>query len=143
MGFCYENGKLVCESCGEADGTVRKHQCPQGWCQPSAICSTCWSDPVKRQEWKQWHIRADCAGASAKHRERKELEARLLAEGKFVRTSAITVKVDDDDITGNRDMVRVTFRGEPEPHEMVIIMPRDTYNSIPILQPATPEDFGY
>lgn len=135
MGYSTDiKGRLVCDSCGEADGTVRRRNCPQGWCQPDCICSTCWSDPDKRNDWKQWHIDHDCAGASRLFNVKKDTEAALLAAGKWIRKAAVNV---------GDGKVKVTFHGNPEPHVIHIIMPSETYASVPIMQPATKEDYGY
>ena len=35
---------LCCEVCGAADGSVRKRSCSYGYCQATALCTSCRSD---------------------------------------------------------------------------------------------------
>lgn len=46
MGYIYsQSGGLCCERCG-SPGAIKRH-CPSNWCQPSALCHSCWDEAEK------------------------------------------------------------------------------------------------
>lgn len=123
MGYVHtRTGQLCCDSCGKAG--ARKVPCPHGYCPPTASCADC----------RPRVLLADhepCLAASQKMAADQALTDALLAVGEYVRTSAIT------DGAGN---VRVGFRGA-KGARAIFGMSRETYRSVPLMEPATPASF--
>lgn len=133
MGYSYEtiSGKLCCDSCGKSGG-VRKKNCPFGWCPADALCAECRADAsVIAVTSKAAHRERGCEKAANDMRKREEYAQILLDEGKYLRCSAIGV-----DDTG----VLVTFRNK-DGDTLEKLVTKDSYRSIPILAPATPDYF--
>jgi hypothetical protein len=129
MGFCYDNrGRLVCDICGAAP--AKKYRCPFGYCQATAACEKCRKE--RAELFGKPHHREH--GCEANHnryvaQERKKKE--LLERGEAVRCSAL----------GNGDdRVHVLFRLRGE-GTIGFYMATATYHAIPMLEPATPNDY--
>lgn len=130
MGYCYQGNRLVCDCCSGADGTVRKRRCPSGWCPPPAVCSTCWTDPVKRAEFDVYHLANHCADKHAEFAAHEQRRVDLIAAGVPVRCSARSE---------GRDRVHVLFAAKDGP--IGYYMAHATYDAIPLLDIATPDDY--
>lgn len=129
MGYCYgvKSNKLCCDCCG-TEG-ARKRKCPCGYCPAAALCATC--NKVVRGDGRWTHAHQHCQKNSDDFKARNNHEKALKDSGQFVRCSAIGVD----------NLVHVLFengRGE------VIgkLMTHDTYDAIPLLEPATVEDYA-
>lgn len=130
MGYCYANGRLVCDRCSRADGTTRRHRCPAGYCQALALCPDCRAAMTVDGSWTDYH--KDCAAASARFHAQENRKAALLATGAFVRCSALAHP------TGAP--IRVLFEcrtGQTVGYDMA----PEVYGAIPLLEPATPADY--
>lgn len=132
MGYSYDRttGRLVCDHCGQADGTVRKRCCPHGWCPPPAYCKTCWNTPEIRQADKDHHIKNDCQGHAEASANRDAEEKQMLADGMRVRCSALST---DD------GRVHVIFRCKSG--DVGAFMKRETYRHYPLVENHTWEDY--
>ena len=64
------NWVLDCAECGVSDGTVRKRDCPSGYCLQAQLCPVCYAKERQSGEWSSRH--AECARL---HRECNEREA--------------------------------------------------------------------
>lgn len=129
MGYCYgsTSGKLVCDCC-DTEG-ARKRACPYGWCKPAALCDACKRKVSASGQWKKAHC--DCAAHAAEFDARNRREAALKESGAYVRCSAL----------GVGDKVQVLFENK---HGEVIgrLVSHETYDAIPLGEPATPEDYA-
>lgn len=133
MGYSYETatGRLCCDACGNA-GAVRRKRCPHDWCQPIALCPACRALPRFRgSAWAAMH--ADCATSQTAATERAARAAELLDAGAYLRVSALGDR--------EQDRVHVIFRNR-EGDEIGRYMTREQYRAIPLLTPATPDDYG-
>ena len=133
MGYSYTRGHngrhlLDCDVCGNAGG-VRKIRCPFGYCQAVAICASC----------KKKHPEVVSAATHREHgceknhndfAAREKAEKALLHSGRVVRCSALGT---DD---GRVHVLFKTLTGY-----VGFYMSEETYNSIPLLVNATPEDY--
>ena len=136
MGFTTttnEKGKQVfcCDKCDEHPARV--HKCPHNYCQRYYFCSKCWNE-IKGVKWGEIH--AKCEKSSNEYEARKIQEKELLDSGKFIRCSAIGLD-SGGDINGD---VQVWFRNK-EGMEISFIMTTTAYRSIPLITPATVEDY--
>lgn len=131
MGYCYNSkNQLVCDVCGHANGTTRKRKCPHGWCQPAAICKSCWNKPEIKEQYKQYHITHECEKHKREFDEREKQRTELIEDGKFVRCSART---------DNNGKIHVLFQGKHSIEGRY--MQKETYHAIPYLENATIEDY--
>lgn len=121
----YETGRwlLCCDICGKAGG-VRKHRCPYGYCPSLALCSSC---AKTHKPQPKNHQR--CKIAAAEFQAQRERRQILINDGYMLRCSAINTDAG----------VKVTFRGNKGKSEY--LMTKETYRSIPLLFPATIENF--
>jgi len=119
MGYCYRGKRLVCDVCGNADGTSRKRKCPYGWCYPPAICKSCWNKKEIRDKFHQYHADHECQKSSRETNEKYQKEQDMIDGGKYIRCSALSV---DDNI------VHVIFRGKT--NNTGRYMQRNTYRAI-------------
>ncbi len=125
MGYCYENGKLVCDSCG-ITGKVRKVPCPYGYCPPPALCPACRKKyPNTKASHSQCKVLSDQFHAELAKRQQ------LLAEGKYLRIAALAVF----------EKVHVLFRNQQK-HTIGKYMSHQSYDSIPLGVAATVEDYA-
>lgn len=120
--------KLACDYCGKI-GDVRKHNCPFGYCQPVAMCPSCWEKHKKT--WRSEHIKSRCDEYESEFQEREQTKKGLLNQGYMVRVAAEgmpnkKVKVWFRDISGN---------------ESQYMMDESTYHAIPLMTPATLESY--
>lgn len=138
MGFITttnHNGREVfaCESGISPNCTqtgCRSHKCPHGWCQRYYFCRPCWE--IIKTTWKQKHEK--CKVNSAEHHKREVRRGELLNQGKFLRCSALAHDTDGG------TWVKVIFRDKGNTEKAFFMKP-ETYHAIPILTPATIEDF--
>lgn len=131
MGYCYtQSGNLCCDSCGDS-GNVRKCACPYGYCPPMALCPTCKVKHAAEMS-REAHQARGCERYGLEMQARDAHKRQLLASGKLVRCAALGV--------GN-GRVHVLFQGVGNAM-LGFIVSQATYNAIPILEPATPEDFA-
>lgn len=131
MGYCYENGRLVCDACSVADGTVRKVRCKYGYCPPPAMCKRCRGDRERMATFRAY-CDANCRVSSAEYKAREARKEALLDAGEFIRTSASLTE---------SGLTAVTFTNRAG-RSMVYLMDSDTYRAVPILEAATVMDFG-
>lgn len=111
MGFCFQDGKLVCENCG-AVGGVRKVPCPAGYCQADALCAPCRKDPEVKAKLRVAH--GGCAEAHARFRAEQEAVAAVQATGAY--TFCASLYADS-----TRETVRCWFRNAAgDTKEMVV-----------------------
>jgi len=136
MGYVYEKdiktGRsiLCCDNCGKSGG-VKKFKCPFGWCQARALCPECTKElKPKSKEYRAKHRAKGCETAEKRFQDEKELRASLLASGKWIRKAAVGVD----------EGVKVWFSRQ-DGSELEAIMSRETYRSIPLITPATLEDY--
>ena len=132
MGFTTttnEKGRTIfcCDKCDEHPARV--HKCPHDYCQRYYFCSKCWNE-IKGTKWDEKH--SNCEKSSNNYNDRKIQEQALLDSGKYVRCSAIG-------LDGGVD-VQVWFRNK-EGIEISFIMTTTAYRSIPLLTPATVEEY--
>ena len=135
---------LCCDFCdgfkGDSKGTtwVKKIKCPFGYCQSWATCNKCFKE--KKHKLSSIPYRPatleinheGCRIEQEKHEKRKNLEAKLWQEGQWLRRSAIRADNGSD--------ILVTFRNK-DGLECVCSMSEQTYDSIPLLEPATISDY--
>lgn len=109
------------------------HKCPFGWCQRYYICRNCWSKPEIKAEFNaKAHKKKGCKINNAEYEAQRAEEARLRAEGRYIRVSAL----DQGEALG----VQVIFtRGEGE--AIGRYMPKEVYNAIKLGVIATPADY--
>jgi len=100
---------------GCLDYPCKAHHCPHGWCQRYYLCDNCWNK-----------LKATWSELSHK---REEEERELINSGKLLRVAALS----------HGEKVKVIFRGNKT--EKAFWMNPETYHSIPLMQPATIEDF--
>lgn len=137
MGFAYEtvvtNGReyrrLCCDSCGLSGG-VRKIRCPFGGCPPVARCANC-RKHYASQHTKAHHRKMSCDGIFSESQKREARATYLLFQGKFVRVSALN---------SGPDQVHVLFRSQAGEAKGFYVT-KSAYDAIPLLEPATPEDY--
>ncbi len=115
-----------CDSCPKCDGfTLRLVKCPVNYCGTDRLCPKCLPKYGKRDH-------SSCRKASAEMKARDARRAQLISCGLFVRYSA----------TMCGEMVKVTFTNDVTDKEM--LMSKETYHAIPLLEPATISDYqGY
>lgn len=77
--------------------------------------------------------RTNCKPAAKASREREQREQALLNAGQYVRRSALNV--------GPGDRVQVLFR-DRDRKTIGRFMSSTTYRGLPLLQPATPDDYA-
>jgi hypothetical protein len=134
MGYCYEGRKLVCDACSTA-GAI-KVRCPFNWCQPTALCRACRAGKCKGFGSKNpvtvAKFHPTCEAASRHFKAQQDRAAALLAEGKAVRCSALNAD--------GGSKVHVLFK-KADGTCIGRYMSPAAYGSIPILEPATPEDY--
>jgi hypothetical protein len=118
---------LDCDVCGRPGG-VRKVPCPFGYCPAIAICPACRS---KHPEYtsKASHQKQGCEKRHLEFQRREAREKQLLAQGKYLRCSAL----------GHGDKVKVIFRGNAG--EKACLMSQEIYRAIPLGTPATVDDY--
>lgn len=127
MGYCYDlSHRLCCDRCGKAGG-VRKRKCPHSYCPPPALCDDCYH--AVKDELKAHHER-HCKPAAAAYKVREDRRKALEAEGVPVRCSAMSHA---------KYGVHVIFRSGKG--EVGYYMNRETYDAIPLLEVATPDDY--
>jgi hypothetical protein len=142
MGHCYarvfsaKTGKfrnsLVCDKCSNPGASTRR--CPAGYCPGSDICKTCWNGGERAAD-KKYHLDSKC---HEKHAEFVAQEARkqeMLDAGKWLRCAALGVG------NGPDRKVHVVFRNKTGA-EKGLYMAAATYNALPLLSHATPEDYA-
>ena len=134
MGYCYEakTGALCCDVCDHAGG-VRKFPCPFNYCQAIALCPACHTAHPEYTS-KAHHRERGCERYS---REFHQLEAKrqeLIRQGHFVRCSALI----HPEMTVAEN-IKVIFQGKDV--EQAYFMSESTYHAIPLLVPATVEDY--
>jgi len=135
MGYSYDarTGKLCCDSCGHTGG-VRRFQCPFNWCPAPALCPDCAKQKRERLS-KAAHRKAGCEEYSRRHRESCQRHEAALQAGHWVRTAAVT-----DSTPEQPDRVKVWFRNA-NGEERIEFFPAELYQSFPIGDPVTLEDF--
>lgn len=131
MGYCYfasgpNSGKRICECCQVNPGRLRK--CPYGYCQSPAVCTACW--PIRKGEIKN-HCFDHCKPASERFAAREAQQKALLAAGNSLRVSAMST---------SDGRVHVIFRNGSG-QETGFYMQAATYDAIPMLEPATREQY--
>ncbi len=128
MGYSFDmRGRLACDICGQC-GDSRKIKCPSGWCQAVAQCKACRDSGALLTKHPDYH--ANCARSSAESKARREREVAILEAGGALRCSAFRMA---------DDRTRVIFRSKTG--EFGFDMASATYNAIPLLVPATPDDY--
>jgi hypothetical protein len=127
MGFSYEGRKLCCDECSTAG--ARKYKCPAGYCQAVALCPRCKKSPIVKAKLKEIH--KDCPAKHARYMAREAETARLLAEGKRLRCSALNT---DD------GKVHVLFK-DKDGNCVGFYMSPSTYDAEPLGENRTPEDY--
>jgi hypothetical protein len=137
MGYCYHrnyNGRytLCCDICGESAATghpARKYPCPFGYCQPLAACAKCRKEKA-HLFGKPHHRLHGCEAAHIQFVATEENKRRIVDAGGFIRVAALNA--------GDKG-VHVIFRGKTS--EVAFYMPHEAYDAIPLLAPATPDDY--
>lgn len=128
MGYSLDSqGRLCCDYCGHSGGVV-KVRCPFGYCPAPAVCPTCRKTHAadftvathRERGCERNHLRLQARMAEA---------ARMIQEGRLLRKAASTVP----------SGVKVLFEGQTE--RLCYIMAPETYDAIPLLVNATPEDY--
>lgn len=99
MGYCYSNGKLCCDICGEPG--ARKSKCPHGYC-PAVACCTRPECKAKLKQSRKEHCDVHCKPAHAAFVAQQGRTAARLAAGEWLRCAAVTMYP--------RDCVEVTFK---------------------------------
>lgn len=130
MGYSYQGGRLCCDVCGTAG--ARKVRCPAGYCQAIAQCPTCRKDPTVQARILASH--KDCGRLHAEFVAKEARAAALLQAGAHLRCAALG---GTDPHGGER--VHVIFRGKAD--ELGYYMAPEVYHAIPLLEPATPDDY--
>lgn len=135
MGYSYDlNGRLCCDQCGWSGG-VRKVRCPFGWCKPIALCPDCRRQEIetKRKQYgsvKEYHRQKGCETRAMEFNERQAEKRRLLAQGRLIRTAALS----------HNGRVKVLFQGGDNT-QVAYWMAHKTYRAIPLSANATVEDY--
>lgn len=129
MGYSYCDGKLCCDVCSRSGG-VRKYRCPFGYCQATALCPDC---KERHPEYlsKELHRKNGCEKNSQEFDQQEKEKADLLAQGKYVRCSALWHPP--------ADKVKVIFHGQTG--DKAYFMTQATYRAIPLGVNATIEDY--
>lgn len=134
MGYSYSaSGALVCDECGKTGG-VRKRPCPFGYCYPPALCGPCNTETGASR--KARHVGLGCEKGHAEHVAREARRRALLEGGAALRCSARGETGPD-----GRYRVHVLFR-KADGSTVGRYMGKETYDAIPLLVDATPEDFA-
>lgn len=130
MSYSYDSltGQLVCDRCGTADETVRKHRCPWGYCLPSALCETCWETPAIRQREKDSHV--DCKAKSEAYERRETERLEMLDAGKRIRAAALSI-----------DQGRIHVIFQTKNGHVGAYMSPETYHAFPYGENHTWEDY--
>jgi hypothetical protein len=129
MGYSYTSaGALCCDYCGSAQGTKR-YKCPFGYCPATAACPDC---RAKHKEDFTREKHDTCRILDEVYRNRNAETIARTAAGEFLRCSALAVRFTARD-------VRVLFRGAAGMQGFT--MDKATYDKIPLLDPASPDDF--
>lgn len=128
MGYIYgyKSKKLCCDCCGEEG--ARKRACPHGYCPSAALCSTCLKAVKNDGRWFRAHCRCKAGHDTCVARE--NLVKNLLDNGQYVRCSAL----------GVGDKVHVLFENKAG-ETIGKFMNHETYDQIPLLTPAMPQDY--
>lgn len=122
MGYSYTmSGALCCDNCGKS-GRVKKIPCPHGSCPSAALCPKC----QKTVTIPHTH----CAAFAADMRAREAREAEIVATGGALRCSAMQA---------GPGRVHVLFRTSTG--TVGYYMTDAAYKAIPLLHPATPDDY--
>jgi hypothetical protein len=100
------------------------------------MCKACWQGD-ERQKFDAYHASAGCSEAHARFTAIQDRERNLLAAGFGVRCSALGIYGHENDRT---DRVEVTFRFADGRFE-TYAMSDSTYAAIPLIQPATIDDY--
>lgn len=128
MGYCYdENGKLVCDYCGNTGGGVRKRACPFGYCPPPALCTEDYANHFKDGRVEA-HRKAGCEDNHNRFVANEAEGQRLQDEDQYIRCSALNV---------GDERVHVLFKC----HQATIgyYMTTATYRALPLVANITPE----
>lgn len=133
MGYSYTvtaDGRelLDCDVCGNSGG-VRKIRCPFGYCQAIAICPKCRAEHPEYVS-KAGHKEQGCERRHEAFMAEREKEARLIAEGRFVRCAALQ----------HNGRVKVCFRGK-DGAEVYYWMSHETYDALPLAAVFAVEDY--
>ena len=131
MGYCYNSasGRLACDACDTDEG-VKKRRCPFGYCPADALCAACWTKNQDKLN-KAAHRANGCERRHREYLAKQAHEAALLMTGHEIRWSALG--------DGNGS-VHVLFRcgnGTTRGYYMA----EATYDAIPLLVTATPDDY--
>ena len=131
MGYCYfasgpNSGERICECCQVNPGRLRK--CQYGYCQSPAVCPACW--PIRKGEIKNYCFE-HCKPASERFAALEAKRSELLAAGHYIRVAAMSV---------SDGRVHVIFRNGAG-QEIGCYMLASTYDAIPMLEPATREQY--
>ncbi len=131
MGYCYEHrtNRLCCDRCGQAGGVI-KRQCPHGYCPSPALCRKCNAEVRADGTWKKHH--ANCKAGHDAFVARENAVKALLAHGAYVRCSALNAA---------NGLVQVLFENQAG-ETIGRYVSRETYDAIPLMEPATPEDYA-
>jgi hypothetical protein len=130
MGYCYDHhGRLCCDICGEAGG-ARKYACPFGYCQATAACKKCRAEKASHFGTAA-HREYGCERAHKRFAAQNARRAALLEAGHPVRCSAL--------VAGTNG-VHVLFDYQDR-RTVGYYMSHATYDAIPLLEPATPDDY--
>lgn len=129
MGYSYISaGALCCDYCGSSQG-VKRYKCPFGYCPATAACPDCRS---KHAEKLSRAAHDTCRILDEVYRNRNAETVARTAAGEFLRCSALAVRF-------TARSVRVLFRGAAGMQGFT--MHKETYDKIPLLDPASPDDF--
>ena len=134
MGYSYQrnaNGRMIlcCDICGAIN--ARKYACPFGYCQAVAACQTCRKDPKNAHCFgKAGHRKHGCEVSHNKFMQQKAEEESIIAQGGALRKSALATE---------GDTVHVLFLTKTG--YVGYYMNSITYHSIPLMTPATPDDY--
>lgn len=128
MGYSYDmKGRLACDHCGVSGG-VGKIPCPFGWCPAPALCRPC-RKALAHDLTPEAHRARGCERHSLEfHRQRQERQE-MLEAGQFVRCAALR----------HDGHIKVVFDGKAG--SVAYFMSPATYEAIPILVNATPQDY--
>jgi hypothetical protein len=116
MGYSYDarTRRLCCDSCGAADGTTRRRNCPAGYCPAYAMCASCWTDPEKRAAFKSYHVEQDCAGSMARAAAEWAEVAAAKATGAYVFCASVYAD-------STRETVRCWFRNSSDRTKELVV----------------------
>ena len=125
MGFSYSmDGKLCCDYCGSTG--ARKYKCPHGWCPSWAACPECRKAHAKDFA-KEGH--AKCKIRHEEYMAEEQERKAIIDGGGAVRTCALS----------HGEKTKVIFQRSAD--RIAYYMDRKTYNAIPVMQIATPDDY--